>query len=207
MLFSKTAFGLLLLGFLSHASGESLGAYGPVYHIAEPDLLEQIRDRLKQKEASGELASLQKEAIARSMNSIEHPSPVKGIGRTTKARTFYYDPSYVQKTSVFDQEGRLIVPAGTKVNPMDMVNLSKNLIFIDAREKKQVAFAKRAMEQYEGHVKTILVAGSWVDLMKSWKVQVFYDQGGLLTGKFGITQTPAVVSQEGKRLRIDEIKL
>ena len=30
---------------------------------------------------------------------------------------------------------------------------------------------------------------------------------GVLTGKFGITQVPALVSQEGMRLRIDEFKV
>ena len=54
-------------------------------------------------------------------------------------------------------------------------------------------------------VKPILVGGSYLDLMKRWNKQVFYDQDGTLVRKFGITAVPAIVSQEGRRLRIDEV--
>jgi conjugal transfer pilus assembly protein TraW len=43
--------------------------------------------------------------------------------------------------------------------------------------------------------------------MKAWRVPVYYDQQGLLTRRFGIAQVPALVSQEGARLRIDEIEV
>ncbi len=38
-------------------------------------------------------------------------------------------------------------------------------------------------------------------------VPVYYDQQGTLTRRFGIRQVPALVSQEGSRLRIDEVVL
>ena len=54
-------------------------------------------------------------------------------------------------------------------------------------------------------MKPILVGGSYLALMQSWHVPVYYDQQGLLTRRLGITQVPALVSQEGLRLRIDEL--
>ena len=56
-------------------------------------------------------------------------------------------------------------------------------------------------------MKPILTAGSYLDLMKSWRVPVYYDQQGVLVRRFGITQVPALVSQEGMRLRIDELEI
>ena len=47
--------------------------------------------------------------------------------------------------------------------------------------------------------------GSYLELMRRWKRPVFFDQQGTLTDKLGIRHVPALVSQEGKRLRIDEI--
>ena len=41
--------------------------------------------------------------------------------------------------------------------------------------------------------------------MRLWKRPIFYDQQGKLVEKLGIRQLPALVSQEGKKLRIDEI--
>ena len=56
-------------------------------------------------------------------------------------------------------------------------------------------------------MKPILVGGSYLDLMKSWRTPVFYDQDGLLIKRLGIQHVPAIVSQEGLRLRIDELVL
>jgi conjugal transfer pilus assembly protein TraW len=38
-------------------------------------------------------------------------------------------------------------------------------------------------------------------------VPVYFDQQGSLIRRFGIRQVPALVSQEGLRLRIDEVAL
>ena len=45
------------------------------------------------------------------------------------------------------------------------------------------------------------------DLMKAWRIPVYYDQAGTLTRRFGIRQVPALVSQDGLRLRIDELEI
>ena len=68
-------------------------------------------------------------------------------------------------------------------------------------------YARTLIDHYGGKVKPILVAGSYLDLMKAWQLSVYFDQQGVLTRKFGITQVPALVSQEGMRLRIDELRL
>ena len=57
-----------------------------------------------------------------------------------------------------------------------------------------------------GGIKPILTGGSYLDLMKSWRIPVYYDQHGVLTRRLGIAQVPALVSQEGWRLRIDELQ-
>jgi conjugal transfer pilus assembly protein TraW len=54
-------------------------------------------------------------------------------------------------------------------------------------------------------VKVILTGGSYLDLMRRWQRPVFYDQQGSLTTKLGIRQVPALVTQDGRRLRIDEL--
>lgn len=105
------------------------------------------------------------------------------------------------------QTARVLFPAGTTVNPFDYEKLSKTLLFLDARDKGQVEFAKRFLSSAKGLVKPILVGGEPLKLMREWKREIFYDQGGALTRRFSITQSPAVVSQEGKRLRVDEIRL
>ena len=67
--------------------------------------------------------------------------------------------------------------------------------------------AQALIAAYQGRVKPILTAGSYLNLMRSWRVPVYYDQQGLLTRRLGIRQVPALVSQDGLRLRIDELEI
>jgi len=41
--------------------------------------------------------------------------------------------------------------------------------------------------------------------MRRWKRPVFFDQQGRLTTQLGIRHVPALVTQAGKRLHIDEL--
>lgn len=197
----------LALAVAGPAWPEDLGQFGPVYPIAEPDLLQLIEARLKAKRDSGELDRIEREFLARSRQAIESPRPVDGLVRTRSPRTFYYDPSYAVQEHVLDHEGKVLVAAGTRVNPLDYVSLSNHLVFFDARDREQVRKALGLHRQYQGRVKLILVGGSYIDFMKHYDMRVYYDQQGLLVRRLGIRQVPALVSQDGKRLRIDELKV
>jgi conjugal transfer pilus assembly protein TraW len=187
------------------AQAANLGTIGPTYPVAEKNLLDVIMARLRAKEASGELKRHEQEARDRAAYAVNNPRPVDGLRRAQAARTFYFDPSFTLQSNVVDATGAVLFPAGTRKNPLEVVSLSKHLLFFDARDPGQVARARELIEHYQGKVKPILVGGSYLDLMKRWNKPVFYDQDGTLVRKFGIAAVPAIVSQEGQRLRIDEV--
>ena len=187
------------------AQARDLGVIGPVYAIAEPSLLEVIQAKLRQMQANGDLSRLQRESQARIRREVEQPVPVAGITKTTRARSFHFDPSIEVPYPILDAEGRVIVAPGTRVNPLDTVSLSRPLLFIDARDSTQLDQAQRLLGERKGQVKLILTGGSYLDLMRRWKLAVFYDQQGQLSTQLGIRHVPALVTQDGKRLRIDEL--
>lgn len=203
---SIAAISLIFLVFCGPLQAEDLGVIGPTYEIAERDLVEVIKDKFRRMEMTGELAKRNEEYKRRVIEGIERPKPVPGINPTETARTFYIDPTFTLDRNIQDEHGRILYPAGTKINPFDYDRMSKVLLFFDGRDKKQVEFAKRFMAESRTPVKPILVAGEPLKLMREWKREVFYDQGGALSRRFSITQSPAVVSQEGKRIRVDEIR-
>ncbi|MDO9093602.1 MAG: type-F conjugative transfer system protein TraW [Rubrivivax sp.] len=196
----------LLVG-ASVAQAADLGAIGPTYGIGEPHLLNFIEQRLRAKERSGELQQLIEQAQARGIDAVKRPQAVSGLQPTATARTFYFDPSFTLDRNITDARGQLLFAAGTRKNPLDVVSLSKHLLFFDARDRRQVTRAHELIARYAGKVKPILTGGSYLDLMKAWRIPVYYDQQGTLTRRFGIRQVPALVSQEGARLRIDEVVL
>jgi conjugal transfer pilus assembly protein TraW len=194
----------LMLG-AADARAMDLGVIGPTYEISEPHLLQMIEQRLREKERSGELGRLEAEARKRGIATVKHPPPVTGLRPTDTMRTFYFDPSFTLDRNIFGPQGELLFGAGTRKNPLEVVSLSRHLLFFDARDPRQVGRARQLIAFYQGRVKPILVGGSYLDLMQSWHLPVYYDQQGLLTRRLGITQVPALVSQDGLRLRIDEL--
>lgn len=205
------AFALITGSLLSLATGLAyaldLGSIGPTYPIGERDLLALITQRLHDKERSGELGRLQNEARARGIQTVRHPAPVAGLRTTQIPRTFYFDPSITLDRPIFDGQGHLLFPSGTRRNPLEIVSLSRWLLFFDARDGRQVRQARQLMARHQGRIKPILTAGSYMNLMSAWKAPVYYDQHGALTRRLGIGQVPALVSQDGMRLRIDEMEV
>mgnify|MGYP000954107651 FL=1 len=198
----------LVLGLMLGATGAramDLGVIGPTYEISEPHLLQMIEQRLREKERSGELGRLEAQARERGIATVKNPPPVTGLRPTDTVRTFYFDPSFTLDRNLLGPQGELLFAAGTRKNPLEVVSLSRHLLFFDARDPRQVGRARQLIALYQGRVKPILVGGSYLDLMQSWHLPVYYDQQGLLTRRLGITQVPALVSQDGLRLRIDEL--
>ena len=207
---SRAAAPLLVAALLAvggKASAVDLGTLGPTYEIAEQHLLAFIEQRLREKERSGELLRLAEAARTRGIDTVRQPPPVEGLRTTERPRTYYLDPSFTLDRNITDPQGRLLFAAGMRKNPLEVVSLSRHLLFFDARDPRQVKHARELSGRYAGRIKPILTGGSYLDLMKAWRVPVYYDQAGTLTRRFGIRQVPALVSQDGLRLRIDELGL
>ena len=196
---------LPLLSLALPAFAEDLGTIGPTYSITEPNLLDDLQRRLRAKQASGELDTLIAQARDRGEARVREPPAVVGLVTTRTPRTFYFDPTFTLDRNVLDAQGHLLFAAGTRKNPLDVVSLSSHLLFFDGRDPRQRDQAQRLIARYGGRIKPILVAGSYLDLMQAWRRPVYFDQWGRLTRRFGITRIPALVSQDGARLRIDEL--
>lgn len=195
-----------LFQIATSAVAEDLGVVGPTYSIIERDALEMITSKLKKMEQSGELAQYQEDYKNKVVSSIEHPRPLAGFKATETASTHYYDPSIVTQKDIVDATGKVLYPRGTQVNPLDYIGWNTYLLFVDGRDEKQLEFSKKIVAASDRPMKVVLVAGEPLALMRKWKSSVYFDQGGKLIKRFSIAQVPAIVRQEGKRLRIDELR-
>lgn len=201
--FPKIALSVALFVCSSALLARDLGVVGPVYPIAEQDMLETIEQRLTALEESGELARIEDDAKARYQAYVERPEGVR-LPRATQNRTYYADPSLIVPYDIKDHEGRIIHSAGTTVNPLDYMTLSKQLLFFDGDDPGQVEWARAMVGSDPVHIKPILTNGPVLALMKEWQVRLYFDQRGQLVERFGIQRVPAMVSQEEKRLKVAE---
>lgn len=177
------------------------GVKGHVFEIKEESMLDMIKDRLSKAESSGILKKMQKQFQEKVKARLLKPKAVSGISRTVESRTFYFDPTYTQSKDIKDAEGNILVLAGTTVNPLEELSWGEPLIFIDGEDQEQIDWA--VVRQG----KIVLVKGSVLEISDQISRAVYFDQGGSLTNKFDIKQTPAIVEQEGLRLKIEEVKL
>lgn len=187
-----------LLVAISEAEAKDFGVQGHVFEILEQDFLEVINTRLKGVDWDKFNHKIQNQT----KDYIENPTEVIGIKRAKEAKEYFYDPTYVLDQDIYDHTSKLIHPAGTKVNPLEFTFLKEALLFIDGDDETQVKFALEAYKQKNEKLKIILVKGSPLKLQRKEKIWIYFDQGGVLTSKLGISEIPALVTQEGLRLKI-----
>jgi conjugal transfer pilus assembly protein TraW len=196
----------LLVSLVTHGASAAT-RIGPTYPIVEPDLLEEIQTKATAMQKSGEIDRIQNESKKRAENFVKNPPPVEGVTKTGQKRVFYFDPTVVANQDILGSKGELIVPVGTQANPLDYQDFGEPMLFFDARDPVQVSFAEKLIKKRKNMVMPVLTGGSYMDLMQKWKKRVFYDQRGLLTKRLRIKSVPALVSQEGNKLKIEEFAL
>ncbi len=187
------------------AAAKDLGVRGATWPVAEPDLLERIEARLTEMQQSGELARLEDEARARARRRLEEPKPIPGIAPARELRSRPFDPAIVVAQDIRTPDGILIAAAGTRIDPLERVGLTRDLIFIDGRREAEIAWALERMRSGDRPAKIVLLAGRPLDLMRHHRRPFFFDTGGRLAARFGIAATPTLVEQVGSRLRLTEI--
>ena len=193
---------LLMLACSMPAAAKDYGQHGTLWPVTEPDLLEQIEARLKHLEASGETARLNERLKQRTIARVNRPEPVAGITDAASLRSWQLDPTISAEQDIADEKGRIIIAAGTRVNPLDTVSLRAPLVFLDGDDPAQLAWASARFGKT--NAKLILVRGAPLALMKARQRRFYFDQGGTLVKHFGIRAVPAVVEQQGRVLRITE---
>ncbi|MBA3814614.1 MAG: type-F conjugative transfer system protein TraW [Alphaproteobacteria bacterium] len=196
-------------GMLNTAQAKDLGVHGAIAPIEEIDPLEIIQQKLKVMEDSGELKKRNLELQEKARASVERPKPVEGITRATISRTFIFDPTYIVKEDLYDHKGRVFAKKGTKINPLENISLSQNLVFFDGDDEEQLDWVKEKLSKNAEikPIRLILVRGAPLKLAEEFEIPVYFDQGGILTTKLGIKHVPAFVSQVNLHLKIEEIVL
>ena len=203
MLLAATLAGLPAAAVPSGASAKDLGVRGATWAIAESDLLETIEARLLEMQRSGALARFESEARERARRTLEEPEPVPGIAPARERRSRLFDPAITVARDIRTPDGTLIAAAGTRVNPLERIELARALLFVDGRREVEIAWALA----HENPAKIVLLAGRPIELMRKHRRPFFFDQRGRLAARLVIAATPSLVEQAGTRLRITEIPI
>lgn len=159
------------------AVSKDFGVHGATFEIKEEGFISMIQRKLKLVDIEKE----QRKMLEIVKIRVEEPLRVANIKRTQKAQSFTYDPSYITEEDIILPDGRVLYLAGTKVNPLDHMNLDKRLIFIDGKDLLQIEWFKDQENSLNitKEDKLILIAGRPLDLQKDLDREVYFDQAGV----------------------------
>jgi conjugal transfer pilus assembly protein TraW len=198
-----TSIRYVLARLKSGATGD-LGAVGPVAQATEPDLIEVMQQRL----AALDLHRYAEGARDRYWQRLAHYD----LPQAVEPRTRHLDPNVVVVADIKDVNGTVIVPAGKRINPLDLMPFSQRLIVFDAARPGQVKLVEQLERRYRDKRVTLIAAR--LDREAGWdgfrKLQDgLHGPVFVLTSdikeRFQIERLPSVVEASGKEFLVHEI--
>lgn len=205
----------LLILFSAHAFSEDLGSTNKGIAKPDADARETMKNIIRQKEKTGEVAQYWNNYRDKSIEGIKHPAPL-GVASNYAVKTQMYDLRFVIPQDYKDQNGKVIAAKGTVIEPLKMAQMKEGLIFIDGRDPAQVNYAIR--EGRKAPLKIVLTAGSAYDLRVKYKGQdwrgspnipFYFDQKKMIINQLNrlynlnISSVPAKLTQQGTQMRVD----
>ena len=161
---------------------------GRVYDIAEPDALQEIQSRVSQIDWQ----KVMSDGVER--NTAAQPVLLPGAKEN---RSRYHIPWYTAEFDVKDQTGAVIYPKGYRFNPLEHVRLPQRLVFI---AEQDVPWAKKNLNTTD---MVMITSGDYREIAVELERPVF-----ILTeevrDRMALQSVPAIVTQEGPTLRIEE---
>lgn len=196
-----------LLGAVEHVKRRGSYNVGELYQIKEPDILAVIEQRIKDYDWSKALARAQQ-------RMAEKLSPGFDLPTATKTETSYFVPKFTLPDNIVipgynDNSDRIIAKAGDIINILEHKNLDVPIIVFDQEDRRQIEIVKDLLKKHPKadlfYVGVVVPKGNknrQIELSREFNMPV-YPWFPKLTDRFGVNAVPALVTQEGKKLRID----
>ncbi len=180
----------------------SMGKIGETYPIKENDALMELQEKAKSIDFS-KIAD--KKVMEQKIKNFK-PETVKKLPVARENRAFLVDMTHALDFDIPDQNGNVLYPKGFKFNPLDFMQMKRTYVFIDGTDADQIAWLQNSPHYKRLSTTILLTDGNWYDTRERIKRPVYYALGEIVT-KFQIECVPAVVRQEGKYMKVEEIQI
>lgn len=182
---------------------KDFGTHGPVWEIAEPNLLEVIKARIETMQNNGELDAMREEMQDTTRAYVNRPRPVLGLMPAEETHTFEVDLSITLDRDLMDHRGVVFAHAGTRINPLDYSHFNQRIVVFDGDVPEQVAFA--LSEGNELDTLLVLTNGAPLKLMRSHGRRFYFDQDAQITSRFQISRLPSVITRGERAMIVREV--
>ncbi len=204
---TRTARGLPGFAWMSKQDAGDLGQRGPVFDIAEPDMIEEMQRRMSEFDWEKEKKHAIDNFWAQQKDSVSLPVAEKNRERRI-------DTSIVSTQDIFHPDGRLIIKKGQTINPQALMPMRHAYILFDATNKKQVEIAKKIGDEMLVKQKPVVYLFSKMNTENGWDHYnqttelmnaPIYKLNKTIIERFQIQALPSVVEGQGDTILVREI--
>ena len=204
---TRTARGLPGFAWMSKQDAGDLGQRGPVFDIAEPDMIEEMQRRMSEFDWEKEKKHALDNFWAQQKDPINLPVAEKNRERRI-------DTSIVSTQDIFHPDGRLIIKKGQTINPQALMPMRHAYILFDATNKKQVEIAKKIGDEMLVKQKPVVYLFSKMNTENGWDHYnqttelmnaPIYKLNKTIIERFQIQSLPSVVEGQGDTILVREI--
>lgn len=179
----------LLLAFSTAQADKTIGQTFP---IAEPD----TRDEIKAKAGMADWQAWMKPGVE---NASAYYAAKLPFAQEDDSRLF--DPTYHLPRDMKDKDGRILYPAGYPINIYNRIRMPGRYIVIAHRPSHYDWLDDVAKPTANDKV---LLAGAHVLAARKATERELWRLDDRMIERFGLQAVPAIVSQEGTQLRVQE---
>ena len=187
-----------------HAEGTDLGRTGPIWPITEPDLAEVLKARA----ASLDLPARAEAAMARFWRQV----PAVTLPPAQSSTTRRFRPETRTSSDLRDHNGKLLLPGGSLLNPLQTLPLTARILVLDAQDPHELAWARTQRDPNRATIHLITNPdrqGGW-DAWRALQQQLDGQPFLLdrhLADRLRVRATPSLIEAEGTELVVHEIAL
>lgn len=182
-----------------------LGSFGTTWAAVEPDLIEEMKRRA----ASIDWDKKKQAAIDRFWSKQSYTD----LPESRENRVFEFDPTIVLDQDISSAHG-VAIKAGTSINPLARMTMSKRYIFFDASKPAQVDTAVRLHKEAVRSGRSTSLIATRVNVEQGWngfsELNGRFEQdvtllNPLIRDRFHLQYVPAYADAVNLQMRITEV--
>ncbi|WP_396334160.1 TrbC family F-type conjugative pilus assembly protein [Burkholderia anthina] len=171
---------------------------GNTYAIAEPNILDVIRDRMARVDWKKQTLHARQSALQAPFNGVEMPV-------ATASESHLFDPSITLSRDVTNPaNGQLLAARGTRVNPLDLQPFPYTVVAIDPYDGRQMRWATNIVKSNPRTLVYVTRNAMHADGRPTWSVlgTRTFTLNEQAVSRFDIHAVPTRVVQEGRAMRV-----
>ncbi len=182
---------------------EDLGQFAQDYVVLEPDLEQAWSNSAAQPEHRRQFTKVLEQYQQHLQAYLDHPTGMT-LPDTLQTSSHLVSLAVRLDHDIRDASGHIWYHSGTILDPLQVIHYHRKLCFFNQDSSVQRQWLVNTCAD-PVHAIWVMEQGAFRTWAEQQTRHVYFDQYGYLAHRFSIRHLPAVVYQDGRRMRVDEV--